>query len=152
MRALRILPVLLLLSIFAFAADSPFTGTWKLNLEKSKVAAGDTTKSDVHHVVVKDESITDDQEWTDDKGTNQIKMDAKIDGKDYPVTGDPTTDMISYKHKGARTLVYTAKKAGKVVSTGSIDVSADGKTTTVKYKATTPEGKTETGTMVYDKE
>ena len=50
MRALRILSVLLLLSVIAFAADSPFTGTWKLNLQKSKMIEGDPTQSDVHQV------------------------------------------------------------------------------------------------------
>lgn len=152
MRALRILLVLLLLSVVAFAADSPFSGTWKLNLQKSKPGAGDTTKSDVHHLLVKDESLTDEEEWSDDKGSNQTKTEAKIDGKDYPVTGDPMSDMVSYQHKGARELAFTSKKSGKVVSKGTIEVSGDGKTSTVKYTFTTPEGKTETGTMVYEKQ
>lgn len=152
MRALRILLVLLALSVVAFAADSPFTGTWKLNLQKSKAAAGDPTKNDVHHMVVNDETLTDHQEWTDDKGTKQITTEAKIDGKDYPVTGDPTTDMNSFKHEGARVLAYTAKKGGKVMSTGTIEVSADGKTSIVKFKDNSQEGKTVTGTMIYEKE
>lgn len=152
MRALRILLVLLALSVVAFAADSPFTGTWKLNLQKSKAAAGDATKSDVHHVVVKDETWTDEAEWSDGKDTNKTKVAAKIDGKDYPVTGDPMSDMISFQQKGARVMAYTAKKGGKVMSTGIIEISADGKTSIVKFKDNSQEGKTVTGTMIYDKE
>ena len=152
MRALRILLVLLLLSVVAVAADSPFSGTWKLNLQKSKPGAGDTTKSDVHQVAVNNEDLRDVEEWSDDKGSNQVKVEAKIDGKDYPVTGDPMADTVSYQHKGARVLAFTSKKSGKVVSKGTIEVSGDGQTTTVKYTFTTPEGKTETGTMVYDKQ
>ena len=152
MRALRILPVLLLLSMVAFAADSPFSGTWKLNLQKSKMIEGDPTKSDVHHVVVKDETLTDEAEWSDGKETNKTKVEAKIDGKDYPVTGDPMSDMVSYKHQGARTLAYTSKKAGKVVSDGTIALSDDGKSATVKFTAATAEGKKVTGIQIYDKE
>ncbi len=92
MHALRSLLVVLLLSVVALAADSPFSGTWKLNLQKSKPSAGDTTSSDVHRMVVKDETLSDEEEWTDDKGSNQIKVEAKIDGKDHPVTGDPTME------------------------------------------------------------
>jgi len=49
-------------------------------------------------------------------------------------------------------LAFTSKKAGKVVSKGTIEVSGEGKTSTVKYTFTTPEGKTETGTKVYEKQ
>jgi len=89
MRALRILYVLLLLSAVALAADSPFTGTWKLNLQKSKPSAGDPTKSDLHRVVVNNQDLSDQQDWSDGKENNHIKVEAKIDGKDYPVSGDP---------------------------------------------------------------
>ncbi len=152
MRALRILSVLLLLSVIAFAADSPFTGTWKLNLQKSKMIEGDPTQSDVHQVVVKDETLTDETESSDGKTTNKTKVEAKIDGKDHPITGDPMSDTISYKHEGARTLAYTSKKAGKVVADGTIVLSGDGKSATVKFTATTPEGKKVTGIQIYDKE
>ena len=152
MRALRILFVLFLLSVVALAADSPFTGTWKLNLQKSKPSAGDPTKSDVHHIVVNNQDITDQSDWSDGKETQHIKVEAKLDGKDYPVSGDPNTDMLSYQQKGERELTYTTKKAGRISSTGTIVVSKDGRTATVNYTATTPDGKQETGTVVYDKQ
>jgi hypothetical protein len=152
MRALKVLFVLVLLSALAFATDSPFTGTWKLNLGKSTQAAGDTTKSDVHHIVVDKETLIDSQESTDANGDNKVKVEAKIDGKDYPVKGDPTTDTISYQHKGPRELAYIAKKDGKVVSNGTVVVSEDGRITTVNYTFISADGKTETGTSVYDKQ
>jgi hypothetical protein len=99
MRALRILYVLLLLSTVALAADSPFTGTWKLNLQKSKPGAGDPTKSDIHRIVVNNQDISDQEEWSDGKENNHIKVEAKIDGKDYPVSGDPGTDTMSYQQR-----------------------------------------------------
>ena len=36
-RQLKVLAVVLVMSLSLFAADSPFSGTWKLNLAKSKM-------------------------------------------------------------------------------------------------------------------
>ena len=44
------------------------------------------------------------------------------------------------------------KKAGKVVGDYTIVVSKDGKTTTVNYTETGPEGKPINGSAVYDKQ
>jgi hypothetical protein len=42
-----------------------------------------------------------------------------VDGEDYPVTGDPRSDMRSYRMIDDRTLELTVKKAGNVVTGGS---------------------------------
>src|SRR6185503_8799904 len=49
-----------------------------------------------------------------------------FDGKDYPITGDSTSDMRSYKKIGDRVMKITVKKDGKVTLTGRVVVSADG--------------------------
>jgi len=77
---------------------------------------------------------------------------AKFDGKDYPVTGDPTSDMRSYKRVNDRTLEFTARKNRKVMVTGRAVVSADGKSRTVTTSGTTPKGKKFKNTAVYDKQ
>ena len=46
----------------------------------------------------------------------------------------------------------TEKKAGKVVITGTVRLSADGKTRTTTLHMTDPTGKKITSTMVYDKQ
>jgi hypothetical protein len=76
----------------------------------------------------------------------------KFDGKDYPVTGDPTANMRSYKTVSDRTLTLTNKKDGKLTLTGRIVVSADGKSRTVTTTRTNSKGKKVTNTAVYDKE
>lgn len=45
MRLLRMVSVLLIVIVPALAADNPFTDTWKLNLAKSRLLPGDTTKA-----------------------------------------------------------------------------------------------------------
>ena len=51
-----------------------------------------------------------------------------------------------------RTLGLTGKKDGKVVTTGRIAVSVDGKTRTVNVSATDSAGKKVKSTAVYDKQ
>ena len=133
-------------------ANSPQMGTWKLNEAKSKLVkwmaknrtvvyapAGRSIKVTVDGVDAKGKPIHN--EWT-----------GKFDGKDYPVTGDPTSDMRSYKKVDDNTLDITIKKGGKVTPSGRIVVAADGKTRTITISGTNPKGKKFTSLGVYDKQ
>jgi hypothetical protein len=133
------------------AADANM-GTWKLNDAKSKFAAGATKNNTVVYaddggnVKVTVDGVTADgkkfhSEWT-----------GKFDGKDYPVTGDPTSDTRAYKRVNASTLSMTLKKDAKVTATGQIVISSDGKTRTVTTKGTDAMGKTVSSMAVYDKQ
>jgi hypothetical protein len=51
-----------------------------------------------------------------------------------------------------RTLNLTVKKAGKIIDTGRIVVSTDGKSRTVTVSGTTPKGKKFKNVVVYDKQ
>jgi len=133
-------------------ADDPQMGTWKLNEGKSSFATGATK----NHTVVYEASgdsvkITVDGTDKDGKSSHN-EWTGKFDGKDYPVTGDPTSDMRSYKKVDDHTLKMTVKKDGKVTTSGRIVVSADGKSRTVKTRGTDPEGKKVKNTVVYDKQ
>jgi hypothetical protein len=76
----------------------------------------------------------------------------KFDGKDYPVTGDPTSDMRSYKTVDANTLELVVKKAGTVTASGRIVVAADGKSRTVTTSNTDSAGKKVENMSWYDKQ
>ena len=117
----------LVISALCLAADDPMMGTWKLNEAKSKVAPGMPKNNTVTYAAVGDQvKVTVDGTDADGKATHS-EWTGKMDGKDYAVTGDSTSDMRSYKKEGKDTLEMTNKKAGKVTVTGSIKVSADGK-------------------------
>ena len=133
-------------------ADDPQLGTWKLNEAKSKFAPGATK----NHTVVYEASgdnvkITVDGTDKDGKSTHN-EWTGKFDGKEYPVTGDPTSDMRSYEKVDDRTLKMKVKKDGKVTAKGRIVVSADGKSRTVHTDGTDAEGKKVKNTAVYDKQ
>jgi hypothetical protein len=135
----------------AFAEDANM-GTWKLNEANSKFAAGATKNSTVVYEAAGDNvKVTVDGTDKDGKPAHN-EWTGKFDGKDYPVTGDPNTDARSYKKIDDRTLGLTGKKDGKVVTTGRIAVSVDGKTRTVNVSATDSAGKKVKSTAVYDKQ
>ena len=127
-------------------------GTWKLNEAKSKIPAGAPKNHTVVYEAVGD-NIKVTVDGTDRNGNpTHNEWTGKFDGKDYPVTGDPDTDMRSYRVVNARTLALTNKKNGKVTVTGRITVSANGKSRTVSTTGTDPQGKKMKTLAVYDKQ
>ena len=85
-------------------ADDPQMGTWKLNEAKSKFAPGVPKNHTVVYETVGDNvKVTVDGTDKDGNSTHN-EWTGKFDGKDYPVTGDPTSDMRSYKKVGDRVL------------------------------------------------
>jgi hypothetical protein len=133
-------------------ADDPQMGTWKLNEAKSKFAPGVPKNHTVVYETAGDNvKITVDGTDKDGKSTHN-EWTGKFDGKDYPVTGDPTSDMRSYQKVGDRVLKMTIKKDGKVTITGRIIVSADGKSRIVSTSEPGAKGKSPTNRAVYDKQ
>jgi hypothetical protein len=127
-------------------------GTWKLNEAKSKLAPGATKIHTVVYEAAGDNvKVTVDGTGSDGKPTHN-EWTGKFDGKDYPVTGDPSSDARSYKMVDERTLELTVKKDGKVTTTGRITVSADGKSRTVSTSGTDSKGKKVKSTAVYDRQ
>ncbi|MBA3255824.1 MAG: hypothetical protein H0T64_04130 [Pyrinomonadaceae bacterium] len=127
-------------------------GTWKLNEAKSKIAPGvQKNHTVVYEAAGDDVKVTVDGIDRDGKPAHN-EWTGKFDGKDYPVTGDPVSDMRSYKRVNDRTLALTIKKDGKVTVTGRIVESADGKTRTVTTRGTDAEGKKFKSIAVYDKQ
>jgi hypothetical protein len=134
-----------------FASDAQ-VGTWKLNEAKSKVAAGMPKNSTIVFEAAGD-SIKVTIEGTDPAGKpTHNEWTGKLDGKDYPVTGDPNSDARSYKQIDDHTLQFTIKKGEKVTVSGRVVVSANGKTRTASSSGTDPQGKKFKSTSVYDKQ
>ena len=135
----------------AVAAENPNMGTWKLNEAKSTFSPGMTKNHTVVYAAAGDMvKVTVDGKDKDGKAAHN-EWTGKFDGKDYPVTGDPTSDMRSYTRIDARTLAFTAKQEGKVTATGRVVVAADGKSRTVSATMTDASGKKISSTVHYDK-
>ena len=114
-----------------FAADS-FMGTWKLNDAKSKIGAGSPKNTTVVYEAAGDDvKVTVDGTDGDGKPVHS-EWTGKYDGKDYPVTGDSSTDTRSYKKVNDHTLMFTNKKGEKVTISGRAVVSATTKSRKTK--------------------
>jgi len=133
-----------------FAADA-FTGTWKLNEAKSKLAGGPKNDLVVYEPAGDNVKISVDGTGSDGKPTHN-EWTGVFDGKDYPVTGDSSADARVYSKIDDHILAFTNKKDGKVTISGRIVVSADGKSRTVTVSGTDAKGKKFTSTSVYDKQ
>ncbi len=105
-------------SLSAFA-QSPFDGTWKIDLSKAQMPK----KPDVFLL----------QNGMYECQTCVPPIKIKADGQDQPVTGHPYYDTMAIQVVDDHTIQETEKKAGKVVITSKVTVSPDGKTSVFEF-------------------
>jgi|SRR5215472_83361 len=156
----RLLPalsifVLALIVSTALSAQSsqndPHIGTWKLNVAKSK---GYSHKSETRTYKESGDGLTAHVEIVNSDGSTLIYgYTAKLDGKDYPFTGQVPSgaETLSVKRSG-NTFTAESKKAGKVLFTTTTTFSDEGKVMTATNKATDADGKPIETVRVYDKQ
>lgn len=135
-----------------FAADDPFVGTWKLNVEKSKFA-GPAPKSET----VKIEALDNGQKTVGDFVNSEGKavhseFMAKYDGKDHLVSGRPTMDTTALQRVDTNTIISTSKKDGKVVLTTKWVISKDGKIMTGSENGKNAQGQEIQRSLVFEKQ
>lgn len=135
----------------SFGAES-MMGTWKLNAGKSKLARGTGRNKMVVYdwaPIFRTKVTIDGVDARGRKTHNE--WIGHLDGDDYPVTGDPTSDARSYKMINGNTYDFSVKKSGKAVAHGRILVAADGKTRTVVTISRNRRGHMARSTAVYEK-
>jgi hypothetical protein len=98
----------------ALAAQSPFDGTWKVDMSKVNFP--------------KDPDTFNLQDGTYQCMTCVPPITIQADGADQPVTGHPYFDSVAIKVVNDNQIAETDKKDGKVVATSTSTVSADGRT------------------------
>ena len=152
-RALTIAVVVASITGASAQVTSPRTGTWKLNLEKSKYNPGPAPKSQTLTIEPSGQSEKVTSELTGADGARLVvQYTAAYDGKDYPLTGSNVADTVSLKPIDARTSERTDKKGGKVVQTFRRVVSSDGKTMTVTVTGTNAQGQPMNNVIVFEKQ
>jgi hypothetical protein len=136
----------------SLAAENPNMGTWVLNEAKSKIPAGAPKNTKVVYEAAGD-SVKVIVDGVDGQGKPiHNEWTGKLDGKDYPLVGDPSADTRGYKKISDRKTELTNKKDGKATTTGSIEISPDGKSRTLKVSGTDPKGNKVSYTAYYDKQ
>jgi hypothetical protein len=142
-----------LTAIAVFGADNS-TGTWKLNVEKSKYGPGPMPLKSltmVREAISGGIKSTVTGMQSDGTPINSAVM-VKYDGTEAKVTGAPW-DTLSVKQVDANTFTSVSKQTnGKFHSTGRTVVSKNGKTMTTTSKGTDVQGQPFTATFVYEKQ
>jgi hypothetical protein len=126
----------------AWANDDPFTGSWKMQVKKTKGVRPDvqtfTQTADGYNLVWQHKSLT-------------LNMSLKLDGQDRPIPAEEFTILqkmrgqtYSHARKG-NTIETTFRLAGSPVGTLRREVSADGRAMTM-----TLDGKDTTGGKLHD--
>jgi hypothetical protein len=128
----KLLPLILLVPALAWA-QSPFDGTWKVNLSTVQFAQ----KPDTFELK--------NGQYTCPTCIPSISV--KADGTDQNVPDARGYDTLAVKQLDDRSIQSTRKLNGKVVSESVETVSADGKTLEVKFKDYPPEGEPVTGSV-----
>lgn len=133
-------------SITLTAAD-PMYGTWKMNAAKSNIKCRDIASVTMKIVKTGPGTYRNISDSIASSGQAQHQeSDRYLDGKDHPVPGRPgATQAIQRVNEFTHTI--TNKMNGKIVSTTTATISADGKVQTNHYKTDSCEE-----TMVFDKQ
>jgi len=119
------------------SAEDANMGTWKLNDAKSKLPAGMGKNNTVVYSEAKDKlKVTVDGVDKDGKPTHGVWV-GQADGKTYQMKGNLPWDAAAYKVVNDHTYGITTMKGGKMRTTGTSTISADGKTRTVARKEQT---------------
>ena len=135
-----------------FGNNNAHLGTWRLNEAKSKLAPGAPKETTIVYAAV-DDSVKVTIDGVDSSGKpTHTEWTGKFDGKDYPVTGDPSSDTRSYTRIDDRTLGFNSRKADYDIASGRIAISTDGKSCTVTTSGKNSKGKKFISVAVYDKQ
>lgn len=134
------------------AAVDPWTGTWVLDVAKSSYTPGPGPTSET--IVISDAGggrvkTSVDHVFPGGKPSH-VEFTYAYDGHDYP-TNDSPGETISVRKTDASTLAVTIKVSGKVTSTSTSKLSADGMAFTSTGAATMRDGSPVKAVAVYER-
>ena len=149
---LAVVVCLAVVTITVFAADN-FTGTWKLNVSMSQYNPGPPPRSLTSHVQFMGDTanFTFDGYDSSGKAIEPAEITTKLDGKDYPIEGDPARDTIAMKKIDDYTIEETNKKGGKVTTITRTVYAKDGKSRTATTTGTNAEGQKVNNVAFFDR-
>jgi hypothetical protein len=124
-------------AMFTRASKGPIgahalSGSWIMRTVRNDSSSGPTSTY---------QATKDGLTWSD---SNSQSYDAKFDGKDYAVQGDPSHTMVSLRRIDEDTIEQTEKQDGKVIRVTRMTVANDGKS--MKVETTAQRGTTMTYT------
>ena len=133
--------------------EYPITGTYKLNVVKSKFNPGPALKSGTVRIEMQDKGLKCVLDPVDSQGaTRHGEWSAQYDGKDYPANMKPFADSIVLTKINEDAFVAVYKRAMKVILGEVLIFSQDRKILTMTQLEIAPTGLGFHNTLVYDRQ
>jgi hypothetical protein len=131
--------------------ESPFNGTWKFDAAKSKLSTP-LPQIWVQEMVVKGDEVVVRENIVRSNGVrSDVRVWARFDGTDYPVTGFPLADTMAYLRVDSHSISGIGKKNGVVAVSETLTVTPDGNTLTLVYSVQTGASPVSRGIAVFNK-
>ncbi|HYL62841.1 MAG TPA: hypothetical protein VE077_09480 [Candidatus Methylomirabilis sp.] len=131
---------------------NPFTGTWTFQPAKSKMNAPGVQHW-VQYITVIGDAIRVREDVVSSAGKHaDVHLEAKFDGKDYPVAGSSLADAIAYQRVDAHNIRGTGRKNGSVSLRETITLMPDGASMTLAFAIFSGEKEVANGVAVFEKE
>ena len=136
------------------SGEDPAVGTWKLDLEKSKLdPAIAPPKSSVRTYSAIPGGLKVRIRTVDADGSEHlIESSFSYDGKLHSVTGTPDYDSVAVTRVGRFGSHTSLIQDGKAIGQLERVVSADGRTLTISVQLTTNKGNAERDVLVFDRQ
>ena len=138
----------------AMMQANPYVGTWKLNLEKSKITGVPAPKSLTREVVADGAGAKYTYKGTAADGKAiDYSFATNYDCKDGAISGSGApggADALSIKRISANKTEAIVKRDGKEIGKSAAEVSKDGKITTIRGSGKTPDGKAYSYVLVFE--
>ena len=146
----------ILIGVFAaslgLSAADMLSGTWKLNIAKSKYSPGPAPMSNTVTYSMDGDWVVSKSQGTDPQGKSASYTNRyKYDGKEYPYKTSVVDGKISIKRIDDFHTEATVKNAKANMVTKAV-ISKDGKTRTLTSTGTNAEGKPVHSVSVYEKQ
>ena len=114
-------------------SDSPFSGAWMFHSEWSKLTTS-PPRSWIMQIEATSDAVNERAVVVGSDGAlTVVTIQARFDGKDYPVTGSPLADTIAYTRVDAHHISGIAKKNGCISIRESVATSPEGHILTLTY-------------------
>jgi len=130
----------LALTVAAGAQTDPMAGTWKLDVAKSTYKPGPAPKSATAVIEAVGKGLKVSVDAVMAEGPMKWSYSSEGDGKDVPVTGNPSYDTANVTRSSPTESTIVYKKAGKAIVTLKASVAKDGKTMTTTSEGTDAKG------------
>jgi hypothetical protein len=132
-------------------SDDPFTGTWKFSATRSRLDTSIPEKWVQEIVATRDEIVVHEDIVRLKGPRTAIRVWARFDGTDYPVSGSLIIDTIAYTRLNTHTISGVGKKGEVMALTETVTVSPDGRILTLIYSIQTGTSPIVRGVAVFEK-